>query len=188
MTAKDIQRRLLVERYRRSFVLHNYTPRGWFECDVFEATEAGIFVEYEIKLTAADFKADATKRVNRWQWNPELQRSETVVKGHKHQLLASHSHSGPSRFWFVLAAREINNGTLGIVPTSQVPEWAGVMHAVETPRRKYPYSVALSVVRNAPQLHREKTGKLYLEHAESVCYYRMHNLFIHGKTAEDERC
>lgn len=188
MTARDIQRRLLVERYRRSFVLHNYTPRGWFECDVFEVTEAGIFVEYEIKLTAADFEADKLKQMEGWRYDSASGRGETFVIGNKHQMLASHATAGPSRFWFVLAAQKINNGTLGIVPTSRVPEWAGVMHAVETPRRRFHYSCSISIVRNAPQLHREKTGQTYLKHSESVCYYRMHNLFIHGKLEDDERC
>ena len=43
----------------------NYTPRDWWECDVFCVSKAGYFTEYEIKLTAQDFRADAQKQATR---------------------------------------------------------------------------------------------------------------------------
>jgi len=61
ITARDIQRALILPRYRQSTVMPNYTPRGWWECDVFELTKAEMFVEYEIKLSRADFRADRNK-------------------------------------------------------------------------------------------------------------------------------
>jgi outer membrane autotransporter protein len=39
----------------------NYTPKNWFECDVMAVTKAGYLEEYEIKLSASDFKADSKK-------------------------------------------------------------------------------------------------------------------------------
>jgi hypothetical protein len=64
MNAREIQQRLIVERYRRGICVPNYTPKDWWECDVFELTPAGYFREYEIKMTVADFRADAATRNN----------------------------------------------------------------------------------------------------------------------------
>ena len=58
MTARDIQRRLLFDLYRTSTVIPNYTPRRWWECDVWEITKAGYFREYEIKVSRADLLGD----------------------------------------------------------------------------------------------------------------------------------
>ena len=51
MTARDIQARLLVDRYKRSLCIPNYTPARWWECDVFEVTvdkiePYGLFVSF----------------------------------------------------------------------------------------------------------------------------------------------
>ena len=66
LNAWTIQKTLMRERFRRSFVLPNYTPHAWWESDVFEITAAGYFVEYEVKISVSDFKADAKKRDDGW--------------------------------------------------------------------------------------------------------------------------
>jgi len=99
MTARDIQRRLMVERYRRSFVLYNYTPKTWFECDVFEITQAGYFREYEIKLSLSDFKADAEKQKTIWKYNTMNGRGafDRTAGDKKHDSLRNAASHGPSR-------------------------------------------------------------------------------------------
>ena len=51
ITAREIITHLLRKRYRRNFAIPNYSPDGWWECDVFELTPAGTFREYEVKVT-----------------------------------------------------------------------------------------------------------------------------------------
>lgn len=183
MTARDIQRRLMVERYARSFVLPNYKPKGWFECDVFEITEAGYAVEYEIKLTASDFRADVKKAKERFKivdghWTKETQPT-------KHFQLQNGHAVGPSSFYFVVAAKREGDGVVAIVNESDVPAWAGLIHATEFSRHHAPpWRVSLDIVRRAPKIHGEKCPEEVRKHAESVCYWRMHRLFLYQKLDE----
>lgn len=111
-----------------------YTPHGWYEADVWAITNARYSVEFEIKLTPGDFRADAQKR------GPRLVGSLGAVDlRSKHDRLAARDANGPSRFWFVVPS--------GLV--EDVPEWAGLIHAMPFNGR-----VHLRGVRKAPQLHR----------------------------------
>ena len=173
MTAKDIQRRLLVERYRRSFVLSNYTPKDWWECDVFEITDAGYFREYEIKLSAGDFKADAKKEKRGWDYDHLTRKVTNPLIGGKHEMLANGDTRGPSAFSFVIPE--------GLIPIESIPAWAGLITAHWIPSHNAPWNVRLTIVRNPPRLHDGKLSDKISEHARGVCYYRMHNLFCFGK-------
>lgn len=174
MTARDIQRRLVVERYHRSFVICNFTPTGWFEADVMEITKAGFFVEYEVKLSASDFKADGKKV--RKDWNHNLR--QMVDSPTKHQMLRARSVRGPSRFWFVLPE--------GVVDLADIPVWAGVMRAHEQRGGWGPYRVRLRIERKAMQLHRAKIDPAVKERARESCYWRLHGLFCFGKTVDSQ--
>ena len=167
MTAYDIARAIMSNRWRRSFVLPCYTPRGWWECDVFELTAAGYFREYEIKLSVADFRADAGKK---WFGTYRYENGQRVeMPGRKkHDLLAEGSPKGPTRFWFVTPS--------GLLAPEQVPEWAGLMEAAHRTDRLGAQWISLAEVRPAPQLHREKPGDDRVRHARGVCYWRMHEL------------
>lgn len=174
MTARDIQRRIMSAFYREVFTLHNYTPKNWFECDIFQVTKAGYMVEFEIKMTVQDFKADAKKAkeqvtykndpngVMKWLW----------AKGQtKHEQLAARAENGPSRFYFVVPVP-----ALPLTP-DDVPEWAGLIH-MDTTTAKSWRQIRPEIAKPAPTLHRAKVEAKILAHAESVCYYRMHNLLI----------
>ena len=116
MNARQIQQRIILERYSRSFVLPNYTPTDWWECDVFEITDAGYFIEYEIKLTKGDYQADALKdKVHPW-WS-----KVGGVARNKHADLAAADVRGPSRFYFVCPD--------SLLTVDQIPPWAGLIHA-----------------------------------------------------------
>ena len=86
--------------YVRAFVVPRLTPPGWHEMDVAEITEAGLLREYEIKLTRADFRADAKKLA-------------------KHTRLALGDTRGPARFWYVVP--------VGVNVRDCLPEWAGLI-------------------------------------------------------------
>jgi len=174
MTAWDIARSIMRDRYRRNFCLPNYTPRRWWECDVFELTTAGYFREYEIKLTRSDFAVDAKKRRSLWN------RGEQNVVEEKHALLAAADPRGPTRFWYVTPA--------GLIAPAELPAWAGLIE-VEPPR-EHPYWWRLrrrEIVR-APTLHREKLPEAKAEHARSVLYWRLHTelLAMHPRSPAAE--
>jgi hypothetical protein len=152
----EIIRQLVREKWTASFVLPNYTPPKWFECDVFEVTKAGYFHEYEVKVSRADFKADATKERMGWQVVGRSLARVSVTK--KHDLLAERSTLGPSRFTFVVPE--------GLVGLHEVPEWAGLMVA-----RRARYGLTLVPAKKAPRLHEQTFD---LRQTERTCYYRFH--------------
>lgn len=174
MTEMDIQRRIIIDRYRRSFVMANFTPRGWWECDVFELTPAGYFREYEIKLTRSDFRADAAKAKSSWSHvdgprGREWERPE--IKKHT-QIEAAHA-AGPNRFWYVCPS--------ALVTAAELPAWAGLIYATEIPSHNPPWNVSLSLIKAAPRIHAGFAAPKVREHAKDTCYYRMHNLFFQGR-------
>ncbi len=163
ITEGDVARNLMYARYRRSFVLPRYTPRNWWEADVFELTASRYFREYEIKLTLADFRADAEKRKeDRWRRIGLPTDKET-----KHQRIARGDPSGPTQFWFV--------APMGVIPLEQVPDWAGLIEMRMDPMtRPLRMHERQSIV--APRLHRQRSDPKVEAHARSVLYYRLHTL------------
>lgn len=160
LTETQIQRQLMAVRYRRSFVLPNYTPLNWFECDVFELTEAGYFREYEIKLTLSDFKVDAEKYRRTYD-----RATQTQTDHKKHDLLKSGDSRGPCQFWYV--------APVGLLSPETVPQWCGLIEIETSANRRLWETKEL---KPAPKLHKQKAIKEIGEHAESVCYWRMHDL------------
>lgn len=173
MTAKDIQRALLWDRYRQSMVLPNYTPRKWWECDVFEITKAGYFREYEIKLSLSDFRADAAKAFTRFNW--ETRSHQPIRK--KHDDMAAHSPLGPTAFHFVCPA--------DLIPIGDIPPWAGLIYARQRVHSASPGNCLLDIIKPAPRLHNGKPDPKILQHARSICYWRYINLWLTNKTVPD---
>jgi len=159
MNAAAAQLTIMRPRYRRAFVLPNYTPHHWFECDVFEVTAAGFFREYEVKLTVADFKADTKKE---------------RLGCKKHELLARRDTDGPRQFYYVTPAR--------LLQPEMVPEWAGLIELDDRgPTHAAPWRYKERMVKKAPALHRQKVQESTLKAAQGVIYYRLHNLLIYGR-------
>ena len=172
LTEHLIQRVIMRQRYRQSFCLPNYTPRGWWECDVFEVTKAGYFREYEIKLSLSDFKAD--KRKCRRVWHRGM-----VFK--QDRLSAGADSGGPVQFYYVTPPGMLCPApVLNCNPDATVPAWAGLMevHSVNGWLR-------LEAVKRAPRLHQEKFAEKRLEHARTVPYYRMHDLLKTGSLVRE---
>lgn len=170
MKADEIIRRLCATRYRRNFVLANYAPRTWWECDVFEITEAGFFREYEVKVSRSDFMADRKKRKTAYsQWSPGMAFTGTRLS--KHDLLTAADPRGPQRFWYVTPA--------GLLKLDELPLWAGLIEFGKSKCGGWPIE---RVVRPAPKAHGEKVDPAVEKHARSVCYWRLHEALGHWKS------
>jgi hypothetical protein len=167
----NIANLIMRDRYHRNFVLNNWTPPGWFECDVFEVTKAGFFREYEIKISRSDFKADGSKSHSGGAWDTVDGRLKWIPKvgETKHQRLARGDVKGPSRFYFVTPA--------GLLKGEEIPAWAGHIewHEPEQqPWHTHKPRTSITVVKEAPVLHRskfqpERQAKLF-----QTCYWRLH--------------
>jgi hypothetical protein len=160
VTADEIEGLLLRDRWRSHPTIPNYTPTGWFECDLIEFTDAGYFREYEIKVSRSDFFHDADKQSEVFpRAFGEPQRFEN-----KHALLAARSPRGPAQFWFVVPK--------GLIRLNEVPEWAGL---IEVCPGQQPYGRLHEMeLKKAPRLHSTKPSDAIRQHALGVCYYRMH--------------
>lgn len=167
MTARQIQRVMIGHRYRRNVCLPNYTPRSWMECDVFELTRAGSFREYEIKVSRADFRQDASKSIMDGRWRFGQPRPSDVTK---HQLLEKGDPRGPSQFWFVCPKE--------LLKVEDIPRWAGLIWFDGSWPRQ---------VRPAPRLHREPASKAVRQHAMSICYWRYLSMFVARDSTVVER-
>ena len=179
MTEKDIQDRLIQDRYMRNFVIPNFTPRGWWECDLFEVTKAGYFREYEIKTSVSDFKADARKEhIGKYKFvDGEMIRGRDELK---HDLLSQGDPRGPVLFWFVTP--------VGLIDLTMIPGWAGWIEVEKITTDHYGVPIRypkynLKESKEAPRLHNQKLSDKVMDHAKGVCYWRMHNLLKGGKVA-----
>lgn len=159
MTEKKIQEYLFTNSGRRySVMVPNYTPSHWFECDLFAVSRAGLFHEYEIKVTVSDFKADRQKRRPR-TWRRENGQRIEIPGETKHALLTARSTDGPSRFYYIVPE--------GLIELKDVPEFAGLQYFCQA--RNY---YGLRIIRRAPTLHSNGVDDKIVRHALSVCYYR----------------
>ena len=108
MTERFIQRRLYW-KYRScaSAILPNYTPFWWYECDMFVLLKSMYSVEFEIKVTAHDFRADFRKEG-------------------KHGRLEDRRGSLPTRFFYAMPT--------DLVEPNEVPDYAGLVFVADDGR------------------------------------------------------
>ena len=178
MTVLDIQRRIMVDHYDRSMVIPNFTPPAWFECDVCEITKAGYMVEYEIKMSRADFKADAEKRRNPiYYWDghhlavPEVQHT-------KWKRLASGDPFGPVRFYFVTP--------VGLLHLGDIPLWAGWIEAVGIQGGRIPWKVKLELKKEPRKLHQIRMDEGRCQAMNRTFYWRFIRLLLYGKLESEK--
>lgn len=177
MTERKIQNAIWSNRGRQSALMcPNYTPAGWWECDVWATTKAGYGVEFEIKVSLSDFRADTKKESgNKWV------RDQTASSGwrqngneKKHDLLACHDERGPSRFFYVVPLE------LGLKP-EDMPTWAGLITAEphfywDGKMKRDSGTLYLRQEKEAPKLHGKKVDVKIIEHCRSVFFWRYWNL------------
>lgn len=180
MKAAEISNGLywLLARQSYQIQIPNYTPIRWWESDHYAVTKAGFAVEFEIKTSMADFKADALKqkdtRVARDGWDIVRDEFGKMVFNEgqkKHDQLAARCTHGPSRFYFVCPEE--------VLQVSDMPEWAGLIWARKGTRTTYP---ACYEQKPAPKLHREKVPSGTLDNIHNAMYYRYWTLRTKMKT------
>ena len=156
MNAPQIQQALwrdLVVSHK--IMMPNFTPSKWFECDMFAITKAGYWTEHEIKLSVADYKADAKKYQRRHY--------DGYEDTYKHAQLTVASERCPSRFWFVMPE--------DVASKIEVPEWAGLkVCAVSDSGRVY-----VNEEKPAPRLHKIKATTELQNQVMLAAYYRFWN-------------
>jgi len=157
----------LIQRIIRRVLYNNHTlicpnlaPPGWWECDVFSITNTRFFIEHEIKLTKADFRADAKKSREIGEWVHHQWVGETV---YKHDLLAEGNEWAPARFWYVTPE--------GLLDDSDIPKWAGLKEFRANRHNWYD----LVVRKKAPLIHKGKVKTEVREKIATTFYYRFHN-------------
>jgi len=161
ITERDVQ--LAIVRDLGSSIVcaaPNYTPGKWWECDLWTVTRSGYAVEYEIKMSIADFMADAEKGRNRFD------KSVGVVHEDKHQLIGI--ERGPSRFFFVVNA-DIESKVM-----ERLPAWAGLI-VFQRDR----YHVRQWTVRDAPRLHQVRVSRREILLCQRRMWFRYWKVLRH---------
>jgi hypothetical protein len=177
MDAHKIARQFVARdnMWLRSTVLNNFTPRNWFECDVFQITDAGYFVEYEIKISRSDYFADAKKYRQHYPdgngclWDPIARKYPEAVKQTKHELLNSRDEEGPSRFFFITPK--------GMLRPVEIPVWAALIEA--WPHESRPHYLHFEEIVKAPRLHKKKADEAHRTGVYRSCYSRLHSHTAH---------
>lgn len=161
--------RTLMRDFLASKKMMNFTPIGWWECDVFELTKAGYYREYEIKISRGDFFSDKTKEREFYprggvSWDPVTKSYPPRTKESKHELLAARDPRAPVQFWYVMPE--------GLITLDELPTWAGLIEVIKChgdrwwPKEK----------KTAPRLHKTKCDLRVVAQLHETCYYRYHNL------------
>lgn len=163
LTERCIQLSIHRERVASSKIIcPNYTPRGWWECDLWQVTKSGYATEYEIKITLSDFKNDARKQQVQYEKNDGWKK----YTENKHDLLSAGCDRGPSRFFYCVPKSLVEQ----IEPL--LPDWAGLISFF--PVEGWHLSLA-RVRKDAPRLHRVKVDSKEIELCKSRIVYRYWN-------------
>lgn len=158
-TERDIQVSLISRFWSGSqLLMPNYTPRDWWECDLFRVTKAGYFYEYEIKLSLSDFRADRKKTMSRYGRGMDGKWGYHKV-AEKHKALRER-RAGPKCFYWVMPE--------GLVRPSEIEDWAGIIHVLERSR--------LQEFRPALPFDRPKVERKEIQLARERAYFR----YLHG--------
>lgn len=159
VTCRQIQNALWLDMWsRHDFVIPNFTPRSWFEADLFAVTKAGYSHEFEVKLTRADFMRDRAK-AHRFGGSYVLGKGWVPhPKTTKHERLENGDPAGPCRFTFVVVD--------GVIGLDECPSWAGLILATVGRR-----GLGFQTLRHAPKLHRQKVEPIVMRQAaRSFCF------------------
>lgn len=133
-----------------------------FESDFVRVTKSGYAIEYEIKLSRADFKADFKK--SRLKYEGFVNRKAQYSSKSKHDLLLE--GFGPTEFYYVFPA--------GLMDISEVPEWAGIIEVTELKSDLYRNGVRTTVLctRKAKRLNKTPIEDSKIKEIYVSCYYR----------------
>ncbi len=115
---------------------------GMYEMDVFKLSKSGVLIEYEIKISKADFKNDFKKS---WQEIKYDIDEENKLKTTVHKQITKHQDietgNRCNRFFFVVPD--------GLIDIEEIPEYAGLIYYDEEHDN-------LRIVKNAKLIHKNK--------------------------------
>ncbi len=138
----------------RNLVAHKYiTPNTLalgYESDLVSITPSGFLIEYEIKISASDFKADMKKT------------KHGIFRDVMRSLFGSEDI--PNRFYFVVPE--------GLVKIEEVPEYAGLIEIKTYKRHNIPHCAL--TVKKAPLLHKEKTSENIRTKLATTLMWKVH--------------
>lgn len=134
-------------------VMPNYTPGRWFESDIYQVTTALYPIEFEVKISVPDFKADFAGKSKKHR---ALAGEDVIAFDGSALNMPVEMFRRPRRFWYVMPP--------DIADQVIIPEYAGLMIAL-------PWGSAADIrrVKEAPNLGAEKVTQ------EAVA--RMHRNF-----------
>jgi len=147
INSEQISRAFISKRRKEvsRLLIPNFTPRyRWWECDIFELTKSGYFIEYEIKISMTDFATDRKKEraitwYKRWPWiAKEYER--------KHDLLSKGHRDGPIYFTFITPRFSS--------PSFCIPDFAGHIIA-----ERINGAIVFQLAKRAPRLGGRKIGR-----------------------------
>jgi len=172
MTERDIQK-AIVTQYQRFLVITNFTPLGWWECDVWSMLRSGYTEECEIKTSLPDFRNDFKKSHRRY--TPGLRNGRNV---NKHAALAAKDEMCPNRFYFVVPQG------LSEDVAKELPEHAGLRIVITESgfRSKgyYYHEGQVVELKRAPLLHKRKVSNDEFRYAATNLSYRWQALKFHN--------
>lgn len=108
-----------------------------WESDMISVTKSGFIHEFEIKVTRADFKQDAKKKRATRLCNPEVE-----------SFGGNRTCARPNYFWYVVPN--------GLITYDEVPEYAGLIYAMEHVVGHHLYFGTTKMVKEARRIHNEK--------------------------------
>lgn len=148
-------------RNASKIVVPNFTPRGWWECDMWSLTRSDYAQEHEIKLTRSDFLADAKKHKMMGTRYDRMTGTGQVVTKYAAMQAATHD-ACPKQFYYVTPR--------GMLFEDEIPEWAGLKEL----NSRY----GTVVIKKAPVLHKRKARESDIDRALWNLYYRYWDLKV----------
>lgn len=149
LLCRDIQRALFTE-YNKSgnIICYNIQNALAHETDVLVLRRSGVTLEFEVKVSYADFRADFRKT-------------------RKHHELAAGAVVGPQYFYYACAP--------GIIPVEKLPPYAGLVHVIRHYYLNSSKTVMLDtdrvqIIKPAPRLHREANPGIHERICRSLMY------------------
>jgi hypothetical protein len=137
-------------------IVPNSCVLGW-EADVVSVNRTGFISEFEIKVSRADFKAEAKKAHRRLLTDP-VQHST---------FFGSIIHPRPNYFFFAVPE--------GLIEPEEVPDYAGLIYVHKRVEAHRLYYGTASQVKAAKRLHRDRINdgqRIQLARALTMRYWR----------------
>lgn len=110
-------------------IIPNFYRNG-YEMDLYKLTKSGYVVEYEIKISKSDFKADMKKGFKIWNSEDRILKHDIIKNGER-----------SNRFFFVVPS--------DLIKPDEIPEYCGLIYYDEKIDR-------LDLIKNAKLLHKNK--------------------------------